>query len=142
MLWRRSRFTYDVTDYTTELPVRAWNYRTPTVGGSRKSATGVPASYVMRREDILVVTLRFHEWDWLTVRALVVWGQAAEPFDWFPDADEATSYEVYLESPAAGTDIVPTRLSDFPRVLELTIEIRKVDGTPWDVEYWPDEDAS
>src|SRR5688500_20403631 len=96
---RRSRFAYDVTDFTVELSVRPWNYRVPTVGGSRKSATGVPASYVVRREDILAVTLRFYEWEWLDVRAVVVWAQAAEVIEWFPSADEVESHDVYLESP-------------------------------------------
>lgn len=140
---RRSRFVYGAsgseTDVTFALPPRGWGRRTPTVGGSRTSAAGVPASYVVRRDEVVVLPLRFRESEWESVRDLLVWGQAAESFDWYPDAlDVGESFEVYLESPKAGQEIAPTRLPDYPKVLELTVELRLVTPAAFTPEFYAD----
>jgi len=136
----RSRFVYGVagaSDWTFALPPGAWERRTPTVGGRRVSASGVPAAYVVRREHILVLPLRFYETEWADVHALLAWGQTSESFTWYPDADmPGESYEVWLETPAAGDEITPTRLSSYPLVLELSIGLRTVDGLPWTLDFY------
>ena len=133
----RSRFVYGETDWETSLPVRAWDRSTPTVGGSRTSAAGVPASYIVRRDHVLRVTLRFYETEWENVHAMIAWGQLAETLLWYPDANVAgTSFEVYLDSPLAGEDIAPSRSSDYPRTMEVTVSLRTVDGSPWGLNYY------
>jgi hypothetical protein len=134
---RRSRFVYgpegsEVTLDTT-ISVRPWLPIDRTVGGSRTSAAGVPASYVVRQDSLLVVTLRFWESEWLGILNLLTFGRSDQSFLWFPDVDDTgTSVEVYLETPIAGEDATPTRDGEFPRVMELVITLRGV-GTavPW-----------
>ncbi len=131
----RSRFLYDVTDWSTKLPVRAWGRVTPTVGGHRISAAGTPASYIVRRDHILLVPLRFFETEWIDVHALIAWGQSGELLTWYPDAlDVATFFSVYLHSPAAGEDIKPSRDGQYPGMLEITIGLRST--TPWTLDFY------
>lgn len=137
----RSRFVYGVApaevDWAASLPVRAWDRRTSTIGGQRVSAAGTPASYIVRRDQVLLLPLRFYETEWADVSALIEWGQSGETILWYPDANEAgTSFIVYLDNPAAGEDIVPTRAADYPRVLELTLALRSTSSDPWTLDYY------
>jgi hypothetical protein len=139
----RSRFVYGigagVVDWSTTLPTRAWDRRRPTVGGSRTAAGGVPAAYVVREDHVLAVTLRVFESEWSDLIGMIQWGQFAESFVWYPDASLsviATSFSVWLENPMAGSDVVPVRSSEYPRVLEQTIELRSVSALPWTLEYY------
>jgi hypothetical protein len=137
----RSRFVYgtggDVVDWTTTLPVRAWDRVTPTVGGARTAAGGTPAAHVVRRDENLVLTLRIFESEWPDLHALVRWGQLAETFTWYPDADdEATSFVVWLEDPQAGASLAPGRSTEYPRVLEVAITLRSQDANVWTLEYF------
>ena len=138
----RSRFVYGATgeevDLEMMLPVRPWDRSTPTVGGSRISAAGIPGAYIVRRDHRLVLPLRFLETAWAGIHALIAWGQAGESFTWYPDALEAgTSFLVWLDSPAPGEDIAPSRSSDYPKMLELTITIRNaVADQPWELDFY------
>lgn len=136
----RSRFVYgatgDETDLELALSVRPWDRRTPTVGGARISAAGVPGAYIVRRDHTLLVPLRFLETEWIAVHAMIAWGQAGESFTWYPDANEpGTSFLVWLDSPVAGEPIAPSRSTDFPKMLELTITLRSVADLPWGLDY-------
>lgn len=140
---RRSRFVYGATgsetDVTLDLPSRPWGRRAPTVGGSRTSSAGIPASFVVRRDEVVVLPLRFRESEWADVRAILEWGQLAESMTWYPDALEPlTSFEVYLETPRPGEDVAPTRLAEYQKVLELTIELRLVSGETFLPEFFAD----
>jgi len=140
-----SRFFYgvpgDTTDWTTELPVRPWRRTTRTIGGSRIAAGGVPASHVVRRDYLLAVTLRLYEHERPDLDALVAWGQLSESFFWWPDADEVTYYNVYLDHPVAGEDLEEQRDPEFPSVIEATIVVRRVDGYAWDLDYFECEES-
>jgi len=132
MRWR-SRFEYDtVSSFETEHPARPWLPADETVGGSRTAASGVPASYVVRRDATVSLTLRIEEAEWIDFLLLIAFGQSAQAFLWFPDTDEAESFSVYLEAPAAGAQLTPTRDGAYPAVFEVTITLRSADGTaPW-----------
>lgn len=133
----RSRFVYgDTGDFTLSLPVRAWIPADDTVGGVRIAAGGVPATYIVRRDVLIELVLRFYESEWPDVLALVTFGQSGEDWVWYPDADAVANYNVYLHAPAPGTRWTPTRDSNFARVFELTLTLRGVDGAlPW-TEYF------
>jgi len=139
----RPRFVYgpvgSETDWSAQLPSRPWGRRTATIGGARIAAGGTPASHVVRQDEILILPVRFYEWEWVDLLSVIEWGQLSESFIYYPDS-EGTVYssgrEVWLHSPVAATDVAPTRLGEFPRVLELTIELRKKDFTPWTFEFW------
>lgn len=139
----RSRFVYgiggDEVDWTTTYPARAWDRRTSTVGGSRTAAGGTPAAYVVRRDHVIGLTVRILESEWDDLHGVLQWGQFGESFTWYPDAGGdviADSFTVWLEFPQAAEDIRPTRHADYPRVLEVSIELRSVDALPWLLEYF------
>jgi hypothetical protein len=126
----RSRFVGTGLDVTIALPVRPWRPSSPTIGGREISAAGVPASYIVRRDNVLLMRLRFEEQDWPDVLSVLEYGQSDRVLTWYPDAGEATSHEVYLEHPAAGEDILPERQTEGADwVLELDIALRSVDGS-------------
>jgi hypothetical protein len=127
---RRSRFVFGDSDLTLSLSVKAWEPDAPTVGGRAVSGAGVPASFIVRRDHTLDVTLRVTEAEWDEVESLIAYGQASLPITWYPDADGNTSYQVYLESPAPGESVKPTR-TDFPRVFERALTLRAVTGSVW-----------
>ena len=136
---RSSRFVYgDSGDWTTELTARPWTPADSTVGGSRTAASGVAASYIVRRDGLLELTLRVTEAELATAKALVAFGQTEESFLWYPEASENEPVEVYLETPKAGERWAPARLGEYPRVFDLPIVLRGVDLDPW-VAYF-DED--
>lgn len=142
----RSRFIYGIggaqVDWTTTLPIRSWNRATGTTsGGSRTSAAGIPAAYIVRRDHNLSFILRLYEEEWPDLHGLLQWGQYAESFLWYPDAGGtviADPVSVWLESPKATVDISPTRSAEFPRILEQEIMLRKLDDEPWDILFYPE----
>lgn len=135
------RFVYGATgDWTPELPVRPWARRVSTIGGRRKpAAVGVaPASYLVRRDHILLLGVRFFEQEWPEFHDLLEWGQAAELITvWTDPDDEYTAVDCYLDSPAAGEDIAPTRSTEYLPAHELVIGLQRADGGIWDLEYLP-----
>jgi len=130
---QRSRFTYGGSgDFTTGLSVRPWIPVDETVGGMRKAASGIPASYIVRRDVLLELGLRIEESQWDELLAFVAFGQTAQSFRWFPDATltdpDYDNFEVYLDAPAAGERWAPTRDGSYPRMLEMKITLRGVGG--------------
>jgi hypothetical protein len=129
----QSRFTYTGGDYTTSIPARAWLPADESIGGVRVAASGVPATYLVRRDVLLELTLRFPESEWDDVLDLVTFGQSGETITWYPDADATgTSFSVYLQAPAPGERCNPTRDGTYPRMLEVTLMLRGASGSaPW-----------
>jgi len=139
----RSRFDFglggDAQSLTVSLPSRAWDNVEESVGGRRIAAGRIGASYVVRTDTIMVVTLRFRESEWPTVLDMIRWGQTEETMVWYPDAtDLGTSFVVWLHQPEAGKRVQATRLANYPKVMELTIELRRADApeTPWNLDYF------
>jgi hypothetical protein len=143
MLPWRFTFVYgppeDLTTWRTSLPVRPWDREVGGEGGALRSATGVFASYTVREDNVLLVTVHFLEHEWVDFQSVVRWGQGGWPFDVYPDvsADLTEVYTVDLESPRAGEKYRPTRSTQYPRAHELTIALRRVDGEAWDLNYVP-----
>lgn len=137
--FRRSRFVFGTGDWTTEVSAQPWIPADNTVGGSRTSAAGIAASYIVRRDILTELTLRVSEDEWDELLALVAYGQASLSFTWYPDADEAASYAVYLEAPLAGERWSPARTVGFLRQFEVTVTLRNTAGVdPWQ-PYFADE---
>lgn len=135
-----SRFVYGVagvSDWIMTLPPGAWVRSSGSVGGRRIAGGGVPAAYVVRRDEVLLLPLRFWESEWGDVHALLRWGQAGESFLWYPDAAvPGEYYSVWLQSPAAGENVDPSRSTEYPFVLNLTIGLRSVSAAPWLLEFY------
>jgi len=139
---RRSRFVYgDDGDWTTDLSAKPWTPADFTVGGSRTSAAGIPASYVVRRDALIELPLRVTEGEWPTFLGLIAFGQTAESFVWYPEATSLVGMEVYLESPLAGERWSPARMGGFERVFDVTITLRAVTGSLSWFEYFDDDPA-
>ena len=135
---RRSRFVFGTSDWTTELSVHPWIPADATVGGSRTAASGIPASYIVRRDALVELTIRASEDEWPELLSLIAYGQTAQAFTWYPEAAESESRLVYLEAPLAGERWAPSRVAEFLRVFEMTITLRAIaDVDPW-VEYFDD----
>ena len=125
----RPRWVYTdssgAVDYLMSVPQRPWGFGSRGVGGSDISAAGVPASYEIRRDHLLHLTLRFPESEWDDVERLVRHLQLAGSATLYPDQDDTSVLHlVYGESPALGEEILPRR-SAFPSVLELDVTVRR-----------------
>lgn len=130
---RRSRFEYGAQAFETLISVRPWTPIKRTIGGRHISAAGLQASYTVRTDEMLLVTVRFYETQWADVNNLITAGQADQVLTWYPDADDlATSFDVYLDSHEPGVEVEPTREDGFARVFELPLRLRGA-GTsaPW-----------
>jgi hypothetical protein len=133
------RFVYGIEpeDWSPSVPQRPWSRSTPTVGGSRTSAAGIPASHVVRRDRLLTMRLRVYEYEWADVEALVAWGQYSEPITVYLDREDVVGVDCYLESPLAGEALEPQREDGFPLLLGVDLTWRRVDGQVWTREYFP-----
>jgi hypothetical protein len=129
---RRPKAVYNGVTWAASLDQQPWTPMQDTVGGTAISAAGVPASFVVRRDELLEVSVVVLEHELAGLLAVVAWGQAAEAFVWHYDADEdVAGTAVYLASPVAGERVVPRRLAGFARAFTLTLVLRKVSGGSW-----------
>lgn len=136
----RPRFVYNdgsAVDFTFTLAQRPWDYSSRALGGSDTSAAGVPAAFQIRRDYMLHLSFRFYESEWSSVERLVRHLQNGGSATFYPDADvPGTSHTVYGELPAMGEEIRPRRSSDYPKVLELEITVRRTTSTIFTDEYF------
>lgn len=130
------RFEYAAVNLLLTLPVALWSHQLKQIGGETESDAAFPASFIVRRDYQLAIPIRFHEDEWPAVRALVEYGQTGGVITWTPDTDSEDSFDVYLDGPAIGEDIAPTVDAAYPRAMLLGIVVRRVDGEPWDLEYF------
>lgn len=128
----RPRFVFGSTDLTLDLSMRPWRPSVPTIGGRLISAAGIPASHIVRRDNILHLRVRLRETEWEPFLAMVEWGQGDQPLTVYPDAANAgDSSTVYLERPAPGEDMdwQPERDENAEWVMEVDMSIRSTDGS-------------
>lgn len=112
------------------LPARQWIPVDSTIGGVRIAAGGAPTSYLVRRDGLLELTLRFRETEYADLAAVIAYGQGGGILKWMPDALGSDLFDVYLETPAMGERWQPTP-SEYPRVLEQVLVLRGVSELPW-----------
>lgn len=126
------RFEYDTGPTTLDfsIPARPYMPVDSTIGGTDRSAAGIPAAYEIRRDHNIVVSLRFYESEWPSVQAMLEFGQAhPNTMTFYPDQTvTGTSFTVYLEVPKMGERIAPRRMPDFTEVYELDIELSQVNS--------------
>ena len=115
-----------------DLPPSGWEAREASVGGHVRATGGLPASYIVRRDRLIDLTLRIRESEWLDFLNALVLMQSGDPFEWFPRVGDPAPAWVTLWAPIPGTPFAPQRMPDYPRVFEATITLRG-DGTsnPW-----------
>lgn len=124
----RPRWVYNdgsAVDLLMSLPQRPWTFGSNGLGGSDVAASGVPASFEIRRDYFLHLTLRFTEAEWDDVERLVRHLQRSGSATFYPDRDVGgTSHTVYGHLPAMGEEIRPRR-SEEPSTLELDVSVRR-----------------
>ncbi len=137
----RPRFVYNdgaAQDFSMLLSQRPWDYGSQGVGGSDTSAAGVPASFEIRRDYFLHLSLRFTVAEWAAVDRLVRHFQAGGSATFYPDQNEvALTATVYGVSPAMGEEIRPTRSGENKQTLELNITVRRTTSAIFEDAYYP-----
>ncbi len=135
----RPRWVYNdgaAVDYSMLIAQREWRYGSKGEGGSDVSAAGVPSAFVIRRDYLLHLGLRFHAYEWPNVERLVRHLQEGGTATFYPDRDvSGTSHTVYSVSPKVGEEIEPIPDGQDPEVLELAITIRRTTSTIFTDEY-------
>lgn len=130
-LAHRPRFVYNdgsAVDLTLTYPMRPWDFGSRALGGSDVAASGIPASFEIRRDYLLHLTLRLTEAEWDDVERLVRHLQRNGSATFYPDQGVGTNHTVYGESPAMGEEIRPRRSSE-PSILELDVSVRRTTQT-------------
>ena len=120
------------TTLILELPPVGWLAREASVGGHVRATAGIPASYVVRRDRLIDLTLRIREEEWPDFLNALATMQSGAAFEWFPRVGDPTPQAVTLFAPMPGTPWGPTRLPEYPRVFTATITLRgDATGNPW-----------
>lgn len=128
------RFTYTddaaaAVDFTLIRPCRSWIPGSEGIGGREFSANrAAVASYEVRRDQTLSLTLRFTEAEWAQIRKLLEHGTRGTLITVYLDG---TNRECYLLTPALGERVEPQR-AEYPGDFE--IQTVWVDSTDvgWD----------
>lgn len=130
------KIIYGTGPTTLELtwPQKLWTPSSRPIGGSAVSDSGIPESFVIRRDQLCKVEIRFTEAEWLTMDEFLIWAQNANSFDfWFDKDDEDTAYTCYLDDPRIGDgDVTPSR-EGYPYVFTIPLVLRTTDGSRFDV---------
>jgi hypothetical protein len=135
-LARIPRIVYGPTPtiFQPSIPQRAWNRVTGGVRGSLLSSTGVGASYSIRNDRLLELTIRYLESEEPALidalEYLMAWPNVGTIY---PDSLVlATSYEFQLRSPTFNdVEYGGERDEEYPQALQQTIRIVKTDGSAW-----------
>lgn len=125
IVWGVGPTTFDFT-----LPMKMWNPKDVTIGGFGKASTGVPEAILIRREHLLMTTLRFYEAQLTNVQDWVeyVTDNAASFTFRLNKTDAATDYVVYLEKPHLTEDVDIQRDQTYLGAYTLDVTIRTIAG--------------
>lgn len=138
-LAHRPRFSYGAgpTILNLLLPMMLWESGTDWEGGGDISTPGVPERYVIRRDELAFLRVRFYESEYAAVRAFAQWAmEGSSAFDFRFDQDvPATQFSVYLHAPTLNEGFRPTRDARFPGVWEWRVTLRSLNGTPLYVSF-------
>jgi hypothetical protein len=133
-------FVWDSTEtFEPELPLREWSYGLDQEGGHAVSAAGLPASFVVRTQEMLVLTLRVLETEWAACRDFLRAGMAGTEITM--TVGEQDPVDVFFVEPIAGEEYVVDRDSEFPRVLNVTVTVRESGGGDLDLIFYADEES-
>ena len=120
-------FVWDSTEtFEPSLPIREWQYGIQNKGGHAVSAAGLPASFVVRTQETLDMTLRVLESEWPDCMEFLRAGMAGLEIQM--TVGDQDPVDVFFVSPVAGEDFAPDRDPAFPRVLNVAITVRSVAG--------------
>lgn len=119
------RFVYGTGgDLRLSLPSQPRDYTLVGVGGDIESDAGVRTAFIVRRDKLWTITLRFYESEWPNVQAFISAVQPGDLFTYYPDTAILTSHQVRLVEPAIGRTYDVTPDPNFPIVFMLTITVQ------------------
>lgn len=123
------------TTLQLSLPQKLWTPFSRAHGGSNVSDSGVPEAFIIRRDQLVNLDLRFTEAEWPSVAAWLEFVQStAAAFDfWFDPNDVATKYTVYLESPKLGDGTIEPSRDEFREHFSIRVTLRSTSSTRFDV---------
>lgn len=126
----QARWAYDdgsPVDYSMSIAQRPWGFGSRALGGSDRSAAGVPAAFEVRRDHLLHLVLRFPASEWDDVERLARHLQGTGSATLYTNQDEVRGFlthTVYGDAPAIEEELRPRR-SDEPSTLELQLTVRR-----------------
>lgn len=121
----------DLETLELSLPVALWQHSAPSIGITRRTATGVPGVTFKNRQHHITVPIRFTEAEWPAVQRLIEWGQTKAPFLWIPDsdpfsADQLPEATVILAAPRIADVVSPEPDGEYPRVMSIPLTFRQI----------------
>lgn len=121
----------ELETWAARLPVGLWAHNVPTVGTSRKTATGIPGASLDHRKQLITVPVRFFEDELPIMRRLLEWGWTKAPFIWVPESDpyaqdQIVEASVILHAPTVTDVVSPQRDGQYPRALVLPLTFRQL----------------
>lgn len=122
---------HETTDITTTLAGSQWTRASVPVGGREESASRVPSSYEVRRDQLLKQTIRFTEAEWPALRNMLEHGQRGSTITVYPDASLAANRVCYLKQPSFD-ELIEARPSDYPGDLEVDVTWVDSNDVGWD----------
>lgn len=119
------------------LPQEKWTFKSGGVGGHSVSAAGIPEAYMIREDQIAVITLRAYEHEIVPLLAeLRAIRNAATGFTFaFDQTDAGTEFDVYLHAPTWPEEVAMERDPKYEGTWLTRIEVRTTDGAAFDVLY-------
>lgn len=133
-------FEWDSTEtFEPSLPLREWQYGMDQEGGHAVSAAGLPASFVVRTQETLDMTLRVLESEWSECRDFLRAGMAG--LEITMTIGDQSPVNVFFVSPVAGEAYQTDRDPAYPRVLNVAITVRASDGGDIDLVFYDEGES-
>jgi len=132
-------FTWDndLQSLVLPYPPLMWREERATVGGRARSTGGILAGYAVRVDHRLHLPLRITAVEWPQLQAMLAWGEIGGTLVWIPDAAEPwQSFTVTLDEPGAGGSAMPEPDPSYPKVRQLSLVLRRVDGAAFNLDYF------
>jgi hypothetical protein len=131
-------FVWDSTEtFEPELPLAEWQYGIEEVGGHAVSAAGLPASYVVRSQETLGLTIRVLESEWSACRDFLRAGMAGAEINM--TVGDQGAVDVFFVSPVSGETMTVERDQNYSRVLLVSVTVRASDGGDLDLLFYPED---
>lgn len=133
------QFDYDASSsWAATLPMRIWQKSVVVTGGSDRAATWLGASYEISRAYLLKITIRYFESEendlFDAIDYMRSWPQTGT--FWPDQLVVGTSFEVDVESPRKGEELLGRADPEFEQVREIDVTLRSVAGTPWPMNWF------
>lgn len=126
------KFTCGATTYSLTQPQKLWTVKSKPYGGGDVSDAGVPEAFIIRRDQLVDIEIRFLESEWSVVDTILNYGQTGQSMTfWFDKNDNATQYTVYLESPNVGDGEVTPSRDTYTGVYTLKMTLRNTSTSPF-----------